>query len=136
MKDIKNLTDEEAVVLLYKLLGYEVRPWTESQQVAYLLGILQCPEGHILAGDSTEPQELTEERTRWISYEVFPDIIFKQFIDSDGLACEEDSGEETREFQDSSKWTVLTCNGRDHEHSSLFYIPPQILVDLKKVLPS
>lgn len=136
MKDINQMTEEEKVVLLYGLLGYEVRPWTESQQVAYLLGILQCPEGHILAGESTEPAELTEKWIRWTSYEVFPDIIFKQLIDSDGYMCEDDSGEETREFQDSSRWTVLTCNGRDHEHSSLFYIPPQILVDLKKVLPS
>jgi hypothetical protein len=137
MKSIENLTDEEKVILLFMLLGEKVAPWSEPQQVAYLLGILQCPEGHVLAGESAELSTEIKARQKWsVSvYEVFPDIIFKQFIDSDGCMLPNDSGEETREFSESSKWTVLTCGNKHHEHSPWFYVPPAVLEDLKKILP-
>lgn len=134
MKSIDQMTDEEKVILLFGLLGERVEPWTESQQVAYLLGILQCPEGHVLSGES--PSDRPKNRKGWLAYEVFPDIIFKQFIDSSGHMCIDQSGEETREFSEYRQWTVLTCSRNHEQHSSWFYVPPGILDDLKETLPS
>lgn len=37
---------DDRAVALWAMLGHPIRPWTEAQEVAALLGILQCPEGH------------------------------------------------------------------------------------------
>lgn len=134
MKNIEQMTDEEKSILLFSLLGYRVSPWTEAQQIAYLLGVLQCPEGHVLTGESIRSEGPQKKQSRWLAYEVFPDVIFKEFINNKGQMYPDGGGEETREFEDSWKWTVLSCGGGPHEHASLFCIPPGILEDLKRML--
>lgn len=44
---IQKLSDEDQKILAWKLVGQNLRPWTEAQQVAYLLDTLTCPEGHM-----------------------------------------------------------------------------------------
>lgn len=47
--EAKKLSDEDRESLIWSLLGTNLRPWTEAQQLSYLLDVITCPEGH--AGD-------------------------------------------------------------------------------------
>lgn len=46
MRRVLGLDEEEKNLLLWRLLGVELRPWTEDQETAWMLDVLLCPLGH------------------------------------------------------------------------------------------
>jgi hypothetical protein len=45
--EVRKLSDEDRELFIWELFDLKLRPWTEAQQLSYLLDVITCPEGHV-----------------------------------------------------------------------------------------
>lgn len=124
------LTDEEATRLLWKMvMGYDVRPWTEGQEMAMLLGSFTCLDGHVLSSDQGQIETGVDVPICELSY--FTEAV-RPFLSPQGRLMED--SDETSETV--SKYQMLRCLHPDHpmnfkgEESQFFYVPESVFVIL------
>jgi hypothetical protein len=109
--DPDQLSHEERTLLVWRLVGVPVVPWTQEQEVLALLGILSCPHGHTQAFSWA-----------WLDGN-FADLM------KEGALLPERTRFETEGFDVKSSLVGTICHCYDPKCKDLpdFYVPPDTL---------